>query len=363
MTSERISSHLARCGLLCLFVQALYSGSAGRLIVAAQEPAPAATASQQGAVPPRSQSTEPVVIPMDAAVLTITGLCDNSNADKTAPSKCATVITRADFEKLVAAIQPNMTAHARREFALNYANALVMARKAEQMGLDKGSLFDEQMRVARIDILSKELKKMMQKEASQISDSEINRYYDDNTASFEEAEMERIYVPRTQDVQAAPEKTAAEAGKPKELKPFDTSMKEFAGKLRERAVAGEDFSKLQAEAYQATGIKAAPNPSLGKIRRISLPRVQVSVMDLKPGEVSPVIEALNGYLIYKIKEKETLTLEQSREEIKGILRSQRLQEETKSIEESATSTLNENYFRRQGPPPTGNKPPAKPDAQ
>jgi len=86
-------------------------------------------------------------------------------------------------------------------------------------------------------------------------------------------------------------------------------------------------------------------------------------MDLKPGEVSPVIEALNGYFIYKIKAKETLTLEQSREEIRGILRSQRLQEETQSIEESATSTLNENYFRRQGPPSAGNKPPAKPDTQ
>jgi len=361
MTSARISFHVASYALLCLLFEALYLGPASRY-VGAQEPTSAATASQQGVVPPQSQLTEPVAIPMNAAVLTITGLCDNSNADKTAPSKCATVITRADFEKLVAAM-PNMTAHARREFALNYAKALVMARKAEQMGLDKGPLFDEQMRVARIDILSKELKKAMQKEASQISDSDIKRYYDDNTSSFEEAEMERIYVPRTQDVRAAPGKTAAEAGKPKESKPFETSMKEFAGKLRARAFAGEDFSKLQAEAYQTAGIKAAANPSLGRIRRISLPRDQVSVMDLKPGEVSPVIEALNGYFIYKIKEKETLTLEQSREEIKGILRSQRLQEETQSIEESATSTLNENYFRRQGPLPAGNRPPAKPDAQ
>jgi hypothetical protein len=194
---------------------------------------------------------------MDAAVLTITGLCDNSNADETAPSKCATVITRADFEKLVAAIQPNMTAHARREFALNYANALVMARKAEQMGLDKGPFFDEQMRVARIDILSKELKKAMQKEALQTSDSEINRYYDENTSSFEEAEMERIYVPRTQDVQAAPDQTAAEAGKPKESKPFETSMKEFAGKLRARGCRRR-FQQVAGRSVSSRGNQSRP---------------------------------------------------------------------------------------------------------
>ena len=86
----------------------------------------------------------------------------------------------------------------RREFATRYANALVMAKKAEQMGLDKGQSFEEQMKVARIQILSQELNREIQREASQISDKEIAEYYQDNSSYFEQAEVERIYIPRTQ---------------------------------------------------------------------------------------------------------------------------------------------------------------------
>ena len=98
-------------------------------------------------------------------------------------------------------------------------------------------------------------------------------------------------------------------------------------------------------------------------RSVSLPRSQFWVMDLKPGEVSSVIDAPNGYLIYKIKTKETLPLEKAREEIRAVLRSQRLQGETQAIEESAIPTLNESFFHLQRVPQTVNKPADRPDAQ
>lgn len=306
---------------------------------------------------------ETPTVALDAPVITIAGLCESPRTDKAPGANCKMVITRAEFEKIIDAVQPSMRPRARREFALTYANALVMAHKAKQLGLDKRDDFEQQMKIARIEVLTRELKKELQIEASKITAADIESYYHGNLPSFEQAEMERIYIPKSQDRPGPADKTPTEAEKHEELQRSEEAMKAEAEKLRAHAVAGEDFSKLQAEAYQAAGIKAAPNPSLGKIRRISLPRDQVYIMDLKPGEVSPVIEDVNGYFIYKIKEKETLTLEQSREEIKGTLRSQRLQEEAQSIEESAVSTLNGNYFRRQGPPPAGNKLPAKPDSQ
>jgi parvulin-like peptidyl-prolyl isomerase len=121
-------------------------------------------------------------------------------------------------------------------------------------------------------------------------------------------------------------------------------MKDLADKLRARAIAGEDFNKLQADAYRVAGIKSITTTDLGKIRRISLPPDQASVMDLKPGQVSQVITSSNGYFIYKAKVKETLSLDQARDEIKGVLRSQRIQDETRLIEDAATSTLNQVYF-------------------
>jgi hypothetical protein len=69
-------------------------------------------------------------------------------------------------------------------------------------------------------------------------------------------------------------------------------------------------------------------------------------MDLNPGEVSSVLADSNGYVIYWVKKKETLPLDQSREEIKATLRSQRMQDEMRGIQNSATPTLDESYFAR-----------------
>ncbi len=245
---------------------------------------------------------------------------------------------------MVSAVQPNMSARARREFATRYASALVMAKRAEQVGLDKGASFEEQMKVARIQILSQELSRAIQIEASQISDKEIIDYYHDNSPSFEQAEIDRVYIPRTQVPASTPNRTLSE--EQKQSQPSEQFMKEVADQLHTRAIAGEDFNKLQADAYRIAGINASASSSMGKIRRISLPPNQAWVMDLNPGEVSSVIPGPNAYFIYKIRTKEMVPLDQAREEIKEVLRSRRIQDETRLIEESATSTFNEVYFYR-----------------
>jgi len=360
MFSVRVKSNVLRQSLVWLLLGSVYWAQGNRNL-SAQDLASGGASKVTG--PTQAQPPEPPIVPLDTAVLTINGLCNNPTPNEAKPSDCKTVITRAEFEKMIASIQPNMRARARREFALTYANALVMARKAEQMGLDKGEMFEEQMKIARIEILSKELKKVLQDEASRVPDVDIETYYHGNIVSFEEAEMERIYVPQTQDKVASLDKSINDTDRQKQRGGPEPSMKEVAGRLQARAVAGEDFKKLQTEAYEIAGIKAAANTNLGKIRRISLPPDQVSVIDLKPGEVSSVVEALNGYFIYKMKNKDTISLEQAREEIRGILRSQRLQDETRKIEESVISNLNENYFRRPGVPAIVNRPQGKPDVQ
>jgi hypothetical protein len=238
-----------------------------------------------------------------------------------------------------------MPTRGRREFAENYIDALVMAKKAEQMGLDKGANYEEQMNLARIQILSQDLKRVIREKTSHISDKDVEDYYHTNIGRFERAEVERLYIPKTQQPSAS-EVKLADADRPKYSQDADQTMKAEADNLHTRAAAGEPFTKLQADAYRVAGIKSAvPNTNL-EIRRVSLPPSQSSVMDLKPGEISPVFSDPNGYFIYKIKTKETLPLNQTREEIKAILRSQYLQDEMKKIQDSATSTVDESYFVR-----------------
>jgi hypothetical protein len=348
MKAEEISFNVARYGGLCLLLGALSWGQAtsSKAGPATQKPTPALSAPKTTA-PNQSQQADTEGVGLDAPVITINGLCANPPADKAAVFNCKTVITRAQFERLIDAGQPNMPVRARREFATRYSNALVMAEKAAQMGLDKGESFEEQMKLARIQILSQELKKAIQREASQISDKDVEDYYYKNMASFEQIEMEKVYVPKTPETPAFSDKRN-DSDEQKRSQQAEQLMKDLAEKLHARAIAGEDFQKLQTDAYQVAGIKADANSSMGKIRRISLPPSQVWLMDLKPGEISRVIADSNGYLIYKAKTKGSLSLDQARGEISGIVRSLRIQEKMQVIQESATPTLNEIYFR---PPP------------
>lgn len=340
--------NMTRYALVCLLLGSISWGQARDLRsgLTAQRPAVTTTATAGDTVRDLRHESGASNVAPDKPLITIAGLCDNLSVNRAAVSECKTVITQAQFEKVIEAVQPKMSPHARREFALTYADALVMTKKAEQMGLDKGQNYEEQMKLARIQILSQNLKKVIQEKASQISEKDIEDYYHNNTARFEKAEVNRIYVPKTQQSPSASDLKLSDADRQKRSQESEQKMKEEADNLRARAVAGEAFAKLQANAYQVAGIRSAvPNTSMG-IRRTSLPPTQVSVMDLKPGEVSPVLEDPNGYVIYSVKTKDMLPMDQAREEIKATLRSLRIQDEMRDIHDSTTPTLDESYFVR-----------------
>jgi len=352
---------MTRYGFVCLLLAAMAWGQA-----APPKSTPPAQSPAEGA----AQEAEASKVPPDAPVITIKGVCDQS-ATKTPALECRTVITRAQFEQVVEAVQPNMPARVRRQFATRYANALAMSKKAEEMGLDKGPSYEEHMKLARIQVLATEFNKAMQEKASEISDKDIEDYYNGNKDKFEQIEANRIYIPKAQQPPAEEEKDKdkkpSEEEQKKRTEAAEKAMKDEADKLRARAAAGEDFSKLQAEAYQVAGLKsAAPNTSMGKMRRNMLPPAQQSVMEMKPGEVSPVISDRSGYFIYKLISKDTVPVDQAREEFKGTVRSERLQEEMKSVQEAATPELDEAYFGPEAPrgpaPPRGPLPPGAPGA-
>jgi len=319
-------------------------------------PAAAGQKSETPGKPGENPATEAPNIPPDAPVVTINGMCGHPPADKSAASSCNIVITRAEFEKLIDAVQPSMPQRVRRQFATRYANALVMAEKAEQMGLDKNESYVEHMKLARVQVLSQELNKALQEKAGQISDKEIEDYFHNNASKFEEADMERIYIPKVKQPSAADTKLSDEEQQ-KRTTESEEAMKAEADKLHARAVAGEDFGKLESDAFQAAGITGgSPSALMGKVRRTTLPPNQVAVMDLKAGDISPLITDQNGYFIYKIKSKDNLTLDQVREEIRNTIRAQRMQDSLKAMQESATPTLNEAYFAVAPPTPVPPRP-------
>jgi hypothetical protein len=289
-------------------------------------------------------------VPRDAAVITIPGLCDKAPVDKSKPGDCKTVVTRAEFELLVDTVAPSIAPPARKQLATQYGVALVMVHKAHQMGLDRGPKFEELMRVARIGVLTKELSQNMQDEAGHVSDQDVESYYHKNEPAFQEVDLQRIYIPRSKQPPEGSKQSAEAKDKPggddakKTQAESEETLKKVAETLRAKAAAGEDFDKLQEEAATAADFKGKPPTKLGKVRRTSLPPNQAEVLDLKSGDTSQLISTPNGYLIYKVGEKDTLPLDKVHDEIVSTLRAQRIQDAMQGIQQSATPELNEKYF-------------------
>lgn len=355
--------------LVCLLLAGLAYGQAAQ---PAAPPAAGAKADQSATAAP--DKAPEVKVGPDDAVITLKGFCADAKLQGDA---CKTVITRAQFEKLAEALQPGMSPAIRRQLATAYTRMLRMSSAAEKRGLDKEPKYDEMMQFARMQILSQELNRALQEDSGKVSDGDIEDYYKKNETSYEQATFARIVVPRTKQIApsvAAP-KTDVKAGvkttvkapatqppTAAQQKAAEEAMTKVAADLRARAVEGEDFDKLQKEAYAASGLPGtAPNTKMEKVRRTTLPANHLAVMDLKPGEVSEVISEPNsGHYIYKLVSKETLSLDTVKVEIRGAISSQRYRDSMQGFQGNAD--LNDAYF---GPtrnpampmPPRGAKPP------
>jgi len=192
------------------------------------------------------------------------------------------------------------------------------------------------------------LNQATQKKFSVVSDQDIENYYRSGAASYEVADLQRIYIPRIQQLPTPKNELSASEDK-KRTEESENIMKAEADKLHARAVAGEDFDKLQDEALKLAGIKSGPaKTSMKRVVRGSLPPSQVSAMDLKTGEISAVLSDQSGYFIYKVGVKDIKPLSEVREEIRETLRAQRTQEALQAIQQSASPALDEGYFGSEG---------------
>jgi parvulin-like peptidyl-prolyl isomerase len=323
--------------LLCLLFGSLAWGQAASPAPAAPEAKPAAPAAVN------AKSSEASDLPPDTPVITVEGICDHATADKAA-ADCKIVVTRAQFDAIVSAVGSNMTATARRQLASRYAGALVMAQKAHEMGLDQGPKFDEMMKLKRLEITMVLVTQAVQQKASEVPDKDIEDYYNKNQAAYEQATFERLFVPRNKQLET-PKVKLTDAENQKRQEDATAAMKKEADTLRARAFAGEDFAKLQTEAYTFAGLKSTPpTPKLNKARRNSIPPAQSAVFDLKAGEVSPVIVDTSGYFVYKVVDKEALPLSQVHDEIFGSLKTEKVQEAMQALQHSGAPQLNDGYF-------------------
>jgi hypothetical protein len=323
-------------------------------------PAPPASTGTKAEQAGAGKALESKVGPNDT-VLTVKGFCADSSKQG---DDCKTAISKEQFEKLAEALQPNMSPAIRRQLANAYARMLVMSAAAEKRGLDKTPKFDQMLSFARMQILSQELSRALQEEAAKISDSDLESYYNQNAATYEEATFLRIFVPANKQI-ASPKPNMKDAEVEALQKAGQEALKKVAAGLRTRAANGEDADKLQKEAFVAAGLKGTPsNTKMEKVRRTTLPAAHGAAFELKPDQVSELISDASGHYIYKLVSKQTLPLDTVKQEIRNTLSAQRYRDAMQSYQ-TGNAELNDAYF---GPvrnpampmPPRGAKPADQP---
>jgi hypothetical protein len=296
-----------------------------------------------------------------------------TSAAKTGTGDCKTVITKAEFERLATAVAPTVTPQVKKQLAGVLPRFIGMSSAAKKQGMDKTPQFEETVKFAKMQILTTQLQRKIQEDASKVPQEDIDKYYQANAATFEQFNLDRLFVPRTKQAggEAAEEekdeekdaklsddaKKAKEAEEKAKAEEGEQAMSKLAESLRVRAAAGEDFAKLQKEAFDAAGMKIeSPTVNLPNVRRTGLPPAHVAVFELKPGDVSQVISDAGGHYIYKLNSKDHLSLDQAKNEIHSKLQNDRTREMMEKVSNSFKVETNEAYF---GPGGVGTAPPQR----
>lgn len=329
--------HHHRFWILSLVVEMVLAMSLLSGAVAGQTAPPAAPPAASA-----DKANAPKVGP-DAPVVTMDGFCgtDPNLQPKKAP--CRTVLTRSEFEKLADALGAGSTTATKVQFATYYVQFSLFAREAQKRGMDKDPVFQTRLELARLQLMGQVLLQDLQAKSKQFAPGDLEKFFRENPAQFEQATLLRVFIPWTKfkDGPSGIQQPIAESA---------PEMKLVALAIHSRARAGADFEALQKEAQDTSNIREGlPPAKLEKMQRGKLRRSQQVVFDLKPGEVSALFEEPDeGYYIYKILSREIPPFESVKSDVMPALEKYRMDTWKNDISEPVKVSLSEQYFGAAG---------------
>lgn len=288
-------------------------------------------------------------LPSTAPVITMKGLCAEATEGVTKPAPgstkdaCVSVMTKADFEKLVQAVNPTLPPAMRRNLAKQLVDLMTLAQAAEKAGMQNNPNFTEILKIQRLNVMGNLYGRTLEEQARNLPPAEIEAYYKSHLAQFEEVKLQRIYVPKVD--------PSGKSNEPDKKAAWVAKAQQVADEMNNRAAKGEDISTLQKETYTTLGIAAnPPNIDIGGVRKGSLaPASEQAIALLKPGGVYKSDEP-SAIVIYKVLSKGTLPEEAVKDEIGRTIFSERMQASRKAINDSVKADFDEKYFGPATPP-------------
>lgn len=169
-----------------------------------------------------------------------------------------------------------------------------------------------------------------------ISDEEMKKYYEDHKKDYYKDEVKASHIlVSTQD---------------KNGKPLSDEKKKEAKKkaedLLKRAKSGEEFSELAKENSDDPG-SAAQGGDLGYFSKgMMVPEFEKAAFNLKPGEISDIVESSFGYHIIKVTDKvnEQTPYNDVKDSIKTILLNEKFTEQVTKLTKEAKIEKNKDVL-------------------
>lgn len=308
------------------------------------------------AEPPQNPSSTPdndawlkSVKPGDT-VITIRGICHDSRASARNSPDCKTIITREQFERLIAAVGAagqTIPLNGRQQFAQTYAELLAYAEAARSSGTETSPEFRDLMDLIRLRTLADIHRRNLQAGVSTPSRQDIDEYYRRNPADFTNIKLRRILIPRKNPSAQNQEE-------------YEKRALEVVTDLQERAAKGEDFDQLQREGFASLGLTSPPATLLGNRRKANLlPEERDEILALNAGGISKLEKETFSFVIYKVEEESLLAEDAVKDEISREISRQRLDNVLKEVTAGVHWEFNQEYFSSAGPLPARQQPPGR----
>ena len=205
-------------------------------------------------------------------------------------------ITKADIEALISFYPANQQAIIRmdpkNEEALlnNYVTILAVAETARRQGFDKEKNMRKQIQILSDEHLAKGYVQKNVLSKVKVTDKDVEEYYKNHPKEFEKPETVKarhILIGFKGDMTEDQKK----------------ELRKKAEDVLKKAKGGDDFAQLASEYSDDPGSKTKGG-ELGYFPKGNMvPEFENAAFNLKPGEISNVIETPYGYHIIKVEDK------------------------------------------------------------
>ena len=223
----------------------------------------------------------------------------------------------------------------REEIKKQFGEFKVVADLARKDRLDQDDATRLQMLIDRSQILRNAYLSELEKNADKlVTDADIEQYYNEHKDEFDEVRVRHILI----GTQASP------GGDPSKVLSKEEARKKAQAVL-ERARKGEDFVKLVEENSDDPGSKSKGGEYEFGRKSGMVQAFEDASFNLKPGEISDLVETNFGYHIIKLEERKTAEAsdQKTRQEIIDKMKQEKIEARINEIAQNSSVEVPEDF--------------------